>query len=202
MVKSKVTTFHKMPAKFQGRYFIVVPLDMQKGSLEFSMYKDIVDEKLELIGLVKTSNVNDANYVVTFNYGIDSGTTSTGSIPTYGQTGGGTTYQSGNVYSGYNSASYSGTSYTPATFGQTGSIPYSSTSYTRQFNLKIYDNDNSTEENIVTIYEGRVVSVGSTGEISVVLPTLIESMFIEFPGKSGKTKTVTRSLNKTANKQE
>jgi len=44
------------------------------------------------------------------------------------------------------------------------------------------------------VYEGRVQSSGSFGEIAVVLPSMIEALFRDFPGNSGKTKTITTGL--------
>jgi hypothetical protein len=41
-----------------------------------------------------------------------------------------------------------------------------------------------------SVFEGRVVSTGRSAEIAAVLPQMIDSLFTNFPGESGKTKRV------------
>jgi hypothetical protein len=116
-------------------------------------------------------------------------------MPIYGQTGGGTSYSSGTVTSGYGGyASYSGTTYTAPTFGQVGSVPYSQKMYGRNLDLSIIDDRRSSKNNVVKVYEGRVASSGSSADIAVVLPTMIEALFKDFPGQSGKTKKLSMPL--------
>jgi hypothetical protein len=150
----------------------------------------LISVKLQEQGYVRVKNSSTiTDYIVIFNYKIDDGTT-TGSLPLFGQTGGGYTYGSGSVYSGGQYGTYSGYSYTQPTYGQIGSIPFKATEYQRILLLNMIDINESSKDNVVTAFEGRVISRGSTGEISKVLPTLIEALFRNFPGESGKTKKI------------
>ena len=67
---------------------------------------------------------------------------------------------------------------------------YNSTSYSRTVIVEVISTDVSDSGVQEKIYEGRVTSRGSSSEIAVVMPTFIEALFKNFPGKSGKTKKV------------
>ena len=130
---------------------------------------------------------------------IDAGKTTThvGSTPIYGQTGGGTTYQSGtgSAYGsgGYAYGSYSGTSYTMPTFGVVGSRTYSYnvTTYTRNLAMDIVIRESLNTKTPKKVYEARVISKGSCGQIAQVMDEILEALFQEFPGESGRARTIT-----------
>jgi hypothetical protein len=89
---------------------------------------------------------------------------------------------------------YSGnTTYTP-TYGVVGSGVRSHTEYTRVFRLDIVEKQALAEGKITKLYEGKVVSSGSGSQLAQVLPTMVKALFEDFPGKSGSTRTSTRSL--------
>lgn len=77
----------------------------------------------------------------------------------------------------------SGPSYSAPTFGVVGSIPVSQTLYDRW--LLIIAKDRNLKE----LFEIRAQSTGRVGEISRVMPAMIDSAFADFPGVSGKMKT-------------
>ena len=56
--------------------------------------------------------------------------------------------------------------------------------------LNILDAKKSTKDNPVKVFEGTVKSRGSSGQITVVMPAMIEALFRNFPGESGKSETV------------
>ena len=192
-VGSYVTSFHKLPPVGDGKTFDIVPLEHQKGSIEFSTYEERVSKKIEEHGYIRVRNSSTIpNYLVYIDYGIDDGTATSGSLPIFGQTGGGYSFSTTTLSSG----SYSGLTYTQPQYGQVGSIPYRHTSYKRHLNMTIIDSRKSNKGNIIKVYEGRVLSTGSSIEISVVLPTMIEALFKHFPGQSGKTNWITMELVK------
>jgi len=117
--------------------------------------------------------------------------TVSGSLPIFGQTGGVTSTTFGTVTTNYGTrATYTGTTFQPITFGQVGSIPYRRKQFDRYLFLSILDPEKSTEKSIVNVFEGRVLSSGSSEEISMVLPTMIEALFKKFPGENGKAEKV------------
>lgn len=181
-----------MPPSGVSKTFAFLPTKEQQGSLEYASYCEKVAQRLKVYGWKYDAAASDTtDYFVFLSYAIDNGETISGVIPIYGQTGGGTAFSSGTVRTNYGtSATYTGTTTAPATFGQTGAIPYNRKEYGRQLILSIIDRAKSVENEVIKVYEGRVASSGSSSEISEVLPIMIEALFKDFPGKSGKTESV------------
>lgn len=195
IVQSNVTRFHQLPSIGAAKTFQFFPDQSQKGSLEYSTYCSRIEQKLSNYGWRVEGNTSALpDYFVYFTYSIDNGTTVSGSMPIFGQTGGGTSYSYGTVNTNNSYGSYSGTTYTPATFGQVGSVPYSQTVYSRNLILTIVDAKSTERNGIVKVFEGRVASRGTTGEVSAVMPTMIEVLFKKFPGISGKSEHVEMGL--------
>jgi Domain of unknown function (DUF4136) len=166
----------------------MLPIDTQQGSLEWQQYANEVSAKLVEKGLRPAAAPLDADYAMRIYYAIDNGQTTTSAMPMYGQTGGGTTSMTTGMIG---STPYSGTTYRPPTYGVTGYVPVSSTTYGRAVVIRLIDVKQSIGANIVTVYEGRAVSAGSNGNINVVMPAMIDAVFADWPGKSGATRTAT-----------
>jgi hypothetical protein len=98
-VKSNVTAFNDLPVNDTGAAFFVMPLEHQEGSVEYRQYASRISSGLVQQGYRPVTNIAEAQYVVFFDYGADNGRTVSGSTPIWGQTGGGTTYQSGSLNS-------------------------------------------------------------------------------------------------------
>jgi hypothetical protein len=190
-IHSNVTTFHPLPPKatISGKIFIV-PAKGIPPSLEFQSYASHIYSTLESKSFVRASSIQDADYIGVFFYGIDGGRDYISSIPIFGQTGGGTTFHTGSIYGSGGSASYSGSSFTPATFGVTGVSTQSGVLFTRIAALTISQRSSSS-----VIWQGRNMSSGSSGEIAQVLPTMIQALLKDFPGTSGKTRLIVSPLN-------
>ncbi len=192
-IQSHVTRFHD---NFDTHKTVVVlPTDKQKNNLEYKQIASSVAAQLEQHGMTPASE-SKADYAAFVSYGIDDGKMVTSAVPIMGQTGGGTTYHSGSVNTfgsgGSGFGSYSGTSYTPATFGVVGMAPVSSKQYTRFLKLDIYDLKSSRKDP-KKVYEGTVKSEGSTGVFSAISDCLVQALFKDFPGVSGKTTSLTVS---------
>ena len=84
--------------------------------------------------------------------------------------------------------SYSGTSYTTPTYGVVGAAPFSVTHHDRHLEIEIRDQKGKS------VFEGRANSTGTVSDIAGVLPQMIDSMFTEFPGESGKTERIEKKL--------
>ena len=193
MLQARVTAFHNLSSIQSPRTFVVVPYDWQKGSLEFQTYEQQIVSELQSRGF-QSAPPEQAELVVFLAYAIDGGRNVAYSYPIFGQTGVSSSQMYGTVNSYGNSASYSGTTtYTPS-YGVVGSGTDSSTEYTRVVRLELLSKQALIENNIVKVYEGEVVSSGSTGQLSAVMPTLLQALFQDFPGASGKSRTVTLPL--------
>ncbi len=57
--------------------------------------------------------------------------------------------------------------------------------------MDIVDLKKSTQDNVHKVFEGRVVSAGSSSQFAMVADCLIDALFENFPGVSGKTSRVT-----------
>ena len=189
-IESKVTVFHEMTPK-PGLTYAFVRSKQQDGSLEHRAYEDMVRQHLSKRGFREVP-VAQADLAVFLSYEIDNGREVISSYPLFGQTGVASSYTYGNVYRSYGgSASYSGTTtYTP-TYGIVGTGTTSGTVFTRKVQLDMLTRPLLDQDKVSKVYEGRVVSSGSSSQLNLVMPYLIESLFQEFPGNSSTTKTVT-----------
>jgi hypothetical protein len=127
-------------------------------------------------------------YVLTFDYWIDDGKQRTYSIPIYGQTGVASAQTFGTVSTYGNVGTVNATTtYTP-TYGVTGSMPVTETEFTRRLTLALFDGNAFREGKTQPVYEGNVVSSGSSGQLGVIVPKMIDSAFQSFPGESGRAR--------------
>ena len=183
-VKAEVSRFNSLSTSASGGSFIVVPLDNQRGSVEFRTYASSVAARLKANGFYQASDLASADFAVVIDYGVGGSRQITGSVPIYGQTGGGTTSHSGTLSSygtgGSTYGNYSGSSYTAPTYGIVGSQSYSRTEHDRFFHLKIFDAKKSTDGDLVSVYEGTVRSSGRSATFATVSECLMDALFDNF----------------------
>lgn len=124
LVNVTVKALSAPEAEHMKRYMIFPASDsIASGDLQFREYANMADVALEARGFKKVEVVEDCDIFVLLRYSISGPQTSYSSysIPLYGQTGGGTTYQSGTVYNNTSGFSnYRGQSYTQPQYGVTG----------------------------------------------------------------------------------
>ncbi len=191
-VRSQIVVFHELPTEFAGITYAMVPFKEQEGSLEHKAYEQSVKQELNAKGF-RESPLEQAAVVVFLSYGIDTGKEIVSSYPIIGQTGVSSSSTFGTLQTYGNVGTYSGTTtYTP-TYGVVGTGVTSRTEYTRFFRLDVLDKQALAEGKIKKLYEGKVVSAGSSRQMVAVLPTMIKALFDDFPGKSGSTRTSTRA---------
>ena len=186
-VETSSTTFHGENHAVRGT-ISVMPIDKsQEGSLEFKTVSGYLLKKLSESGYIPSSNPQ-SKYVAYITYGIDTGSTTMTSVPIFGQTGGGTSYSSGTVNSGARYGTYSGTTTTMPTYGMVGAMAMSGKEYRRAVNIDIFRSEpNKAPEKV---YELKGISSGSCGNVNSILFNIIDGMFKNFPGESGKSKAV------------
>lgn len=181
-VGSNVSVFHNLPKiDTQSKIeYSFLKLEGQENSLEYDTYQSKIKNQLLKNNFIEKEN---SNLLISIQYGINNGKEKIGSTPIFGQTGVSSSYTSGTVTSyGGGYGSYSGTTnYTP-TLGIVGSSSYSYTEYTRYLNMYMYDKSSKK-----IVYEGKVVSSGSTRQLLPVIDEMIEALFKNFPGESGKS---------------
>lgn len=196
-VRSDVTRFHQLPVNGDGSTIFLGPVESSlTGTIEFQTYAAMVGQKLQAAGYRPVASIRDAKLVALLDYGVVGHTRETGVLPTYGQTGGGFSTFTGQVGPAIGGQPFSGTVYTPPTYGQTGAIPYSKDTYHRRLEVSIYRFNPADPKNSQQLFSGTVNSRGSSGAFNQVAGCLVEALFKEFPGKSGKTETVDVDLGK------
>jgi len=161
--------------------FIILTPPEHPSPVEFKTYASLLSCQLEARGFSVVSDLANARYEVDMTYGIGGGTTTTGSVPIYGQTGGGVTTTSGSV----GGTSFSSSSFSQPTYGQIGSVPFSRNEFQRHLVVKIIELKKAAAP--VPTYESRTLSSGSSNEIAVILPAMIIASFKGFDGPSGET---------------
>jgi len=168
--------------------YALIPTKEQEGSLEFQYYVKLVKVELGKRGMTEAP-FNQANYGIFMLYGIDDGKQVVSSYPIFGQTGTSSSYTTGTVTSYGNAASYSGTTYKTPTYGHVGSAACTDTEFTRYLNIDIIDIAKSGDGKVRKVYEGKAISSGSSAQLAPVMPAMIRSVFEDFPGKSGASRT-------------
>jgi hypothetical protein len=194
-VETKVSAFHELEQPLSGVTYALVPTKEQEGSLEFQSYAKIVKSELEKRGLTEAP-FNQAKYAIFMFYGISDGKQVVSSYPIFGQTGTSSSYTTGTVTSYGNTASYSGTTYKNPTYGVVGSGTSTDTVFTRYLNIDIIDIAKSGNGKVQKVYEGKANSSGSSGQLAPVMPAIIRSVFEDFPGKSGASRTSRQPFEK------
>jgi len=137
-----------------------------------------------------------AKYAIFMFYGIDDGKQVVSSYPIFGQTGTSSSYTTGTITSYGNTASYSGTTYQTPTYGVVGSGTRTDTVFTRYLNIDIIDIAKSGDGKVQKVYEGKAVSSGSSGQLAPVMPAIVRSVFEDFPGKTGTSRTSRQPFEK------
>ena len=194
---TQVSRFQAMPAP-QGQTFIIQPANPRdQGSLEFSRYADLVRRHLTAQGYVEAPTPQSASFVVSLDYGVDQGRDK---IVTYPGTG----FRRGLGYSPfgwgggfyrpyYSRFGYFGRAYHPFYYGWDDPFysPFdepeirSYTEYTSFLDMDIRSRDGRS------LFEGTAKARSRTDELQVLVPNLIEAMFVGFPGRSGETVRIT-----------
>jgi hypothetical protein len=185
LLRSQVAVLHHLPKDLSGTTYAMVPFKEQEGRLEHKAYEEAVRQELNAKGFRETT-VDQAQTVVFFAYGIDTGKGVVSSYPIIGQTGATTCSTFDGTPQSYDGCSDS----SPwPTYGVVGTRETSQTEYTRVLRLDIVDKQALAEGNIKKLYEGKVVSSGFSGQLVQVLPMMVKALFEDFPGQSGTTRT-------------
>ena len=193
-VISERTIFHNLGAAQKGSVFLLGYPQKKNESLEFAHYRAIIEKKFLLNGYQVVTDQDASDFTVFVSYGIDGGETRTHteSRPILGLTGGGYTTHRGSVNSYGSYGNYSGYSYTSPRLGVVGSSThsYDTTTYTRILWVDMVKTQSLKLGKIEKVFEGRIKSLGSFGNINMVLPSMLEAMFCEFPGSNAETRKI------------
>lgn len=186
---ANVTRYQTQLPAPQGQSFAVVADDPAlAGGLEFSQYATLVAQQMQRLGYSQASSPETANLLVRFDYGVDRGrerVRRTGFAdpfysPWYGYSPFGyRPYYRGGRYPGfYRGGPWAFGMYDP--FFDSGFDSY--TVYTSGIDLKI-DRRADNER----LFEGKAEALSTSNRLQYLVPNLVDAMFTDFPGESGRT---------------
>ena len=201
---AKVSRFSAALPAPQGQTFIVVPEDPRdQGGLEFAQYAGNVSGHLAQLGYVQAASPANADLIVHFGYSVDQGhdrVRNTGPAydpfwsPWYGGGFGG--YGGGfgrGRYGGYYGGGFGGGFggggfYRPGGWGYGWYDPFfydSGIDVVRVFQSKIELQIDRKDGQ--RLFEGKAQAASTSGNLTYLVPNLVEAMFTGFPGNSGQT---------------
>lgn len=184
-VETTTITYQGPDAAMRGTIYVSPGTEAQANSLSFNSIKNRIAAHFGQKGYQPVSDYQDAQYVAYVNYSINDGKKVKESVPIYGQTGvGGVSFSSGTVRGSGGYASYSGSTYTPPTFGMVGIADTEHTVYLRQVQIDVFKVDGKRLGQ--KVYEIVGSSNGSCSNLKAVLPLIIDGMFEKFPGVDGE----------------
>ena len=183
-VETTTITYQGQDAAVRGTIYVSSGTEESAKSLAFNSIRNRVAAHFSQKGYQPVNDYKDAQYVAYVNYTINNGKTLNSTVPIVGQTGGGMSYSSGTVRSAGGFASYTGSTYTPPTFGVVGVANSQHTEYLRQVQIDVFKVNGSKLGS--KVYEIVGTSSGSCSNLMAILPTIIDGMFEKFPGEDGK----------------
>ncbi len=185
--KADVSRFQSQLPPPSGQTFAVVADDPHMaGGIEFSQYADLVEAQMTAQGYAQADNANEADLIVRFDYGVDSGrerirSTGVSHSPYWGPWYG---YSRFGYWGPYRRGLWSYGWYDP--WFDSGYGVESYTVYTSGIDLKI---DRRVDG--VRLFEGQAEAVSRSNKLQYLVPNLVEAMFTGFPGNSGETVRIT-----------
>jgi len=187
-LEGSVSRFHVLSPVPQT--FVVVPENDQSDSLEFKSYANLVRQALQAKGWSEET-FESANIAVYLQYSISQGRQVSFSYPVFGQVPTGTSNTVGTVSTYGNTSNIYTTTTRQTMTGIVGSGTGNRTEFDRALRVLMFSlpTFRSTQK-MERVYEGEIRSSGTTGNLPMVMPMLIQGIFEDFPGISGTTRNV------------
>jgi hypothetical protein len=173
-IDTTTTSTHGPDYRNAGTIAVVASVATVNNSAEFSRYKARIESKLAANGYTIVTSPPEASSIALVAYGMDVGQIGFVSTPLF---------------------SPATNRYPMPSYGAIGASSPSVSSYTRAIALDIVDTASLKEGKPRKVLELRAKSVGSSRSISCVFDDMLDAMFMDFPGVSGKEKSVTLLYN-------
>jgi hypothetical protein len=196
VIRSEVTAFHEWPARLPQNTYVFERSAEQDASLEYRSYENLVRDELNRLGLVEAP-VNVTPYLKTrFQYDVQArdvrevypvvinphwyGTAGWGMRSRFHSPFYGPYY--GPFYGPFHDPFYDPFWYGPRVVQQREATYQV---FTRRLHIAIARYADERR-----LYEATVVNEGREGALASVMPYLVRSAFVDFPGRSGLTRRV------------
>jgi Domain of unknown function (DUF4136) len=203
-VTTQVTPFHDLTGSLEGQRFVIVPTPEQQASLEFSTYADLVRQALVGKGLVDAGNDRaSADLGVSMSYEVlGHGSTPrplTGTTGSFGFGAGSGGFSGGAIGIGIGF---------PIGGGSSGELAFQRTLHVRIDRLRAGNGEAAAPTPgrspppgmpapANRVFEARAISEGESASIAPVMRAMVQAIFDEFPGESGKTRVVSVPLGES-----
>lgn len=176
MVRTEVTSFNEWPASIERTYVFASPVGMA-DSLEQRAYEDLVAEELARQGFTRVQDPAAARLAVTVRARL-SEQTRQAVEPIF--------------FDPFWRGRWDTMWYPPGMYGGFGGYrEYPVTVFQRALTMEISDRRATGPAGIGRrIYEGTVLSAGSSNSLAAVVPYLVRALFSDFPGRSGQTRVI------------
>jgi len=177
------------------KHYLLLPgnENTSEKDLQFQEYATYIHRALKANGFVQASK-EDAQVIIFATYGIGEPMAQnySFSLPVYGQTGGGTSYFTGQSYGSGGHSSFSGSAYSPPQYGVVGSQTFSGNyiTYNRYIVLDAYDADTLRKSKGETLEQAWITIVnsrGRTGDLREMLPVLVSASYQHFATNTKQT---------------
>lgn len=184
-IRSEVTVFHEWPVNLAEKTFVFERTAEQDNDLEYRSYENLVRNELTRLGFTIATSAQIATLKVTLHYGMemrDLKVVQPVVVDRYWP--GGRFY--GSRWSGYHSPFYNPLWYSVP------DIEYQETTFqvfNRELNIVIAQRVNGKK-----LFDVTVNSEGTIGSFATVIPYMIRSAFVDFPGKSGVPRRIELQL--------
>lgn len=183
-LRATVTRFHQLPARSQQTFVIVAQDQALTPSLEFQHYASVLSEKMTAAGFVP-SHGSTADLIVRFAYDVSSPREKLRReqvvSPVYGS-----------IFIGGWPYGYYPYSLAPWGFGL-DLYPY-------EYSFTVFDVTAAIsieQDTGLVVFEGRAAATLRKADMTIVVPALVDALFIDFPGQNGESIKTTVHLGKT-----
>jgi hypothetical protein len=180
-IRSNVTVFQDWPSDVQHQPYVFERTREQDNNLEYRAYENLVRGELQRLGLMEASTAQTPKLKVTINYGISARDMRVVQPVVVDPLWYGPPFY-GPRWRGYYGPFYDPFWYAPPM------VEYQDSSYTlfkRQLKVTI-----SRAADAKKLYDVTVDSEGRNGSLAQVMPYMVRSAFMNFPGRNGETRHV------------
>lgn len=186
-IRSDVTVFHEWPAEMREKIFVFERTREQDNNLEYRNYENLARAELLRLGFVEASTAQPVRLKVTMVYSVK-----VRDVRVIEGTLTDPFWYSSPLYTHrWRGRGYYGPYYDPF-WPVAPTTEYVESSYqvfSRQLKIGIAQVPSGKK-----LYDVTLNSEGKNGSLAAVMPYLVRSAFIDFPGQSGIPRTVTLNM--------
>jgi hypothetical protein len=184
---ARISQIHTLDPVLTGKTFVMLPNRGQRGSAEFNLYARDVAQALTAKGLVERTELKGTDYAVGLTYGIDKGRV----VQTQRTV---TKFDMGDE--GLDDDIEDDTELTRTLTQIQNEKVYERTLTVTMADIAKSPNLSQDGGKGINVYEGSVRSEGSADTFLSVSKCMVEALFANFPGESGRTTKTTLSTDK------